>query len=790
MRIRTGPWAAAMLALTGAAGGATFAAPTTNPSAPADRSVERRPVALANFQEEAPPPAPRLPSVQAPTTAPAAVPATPPSPEPAAQPASPSSAVPQTERVFSETPTTEGAAAEAQPATPGSLGRTVIRSSLDQERDQIAPSLGATTYTITPAQIQTIPEGQDAPFQQVLLRAPDVVEDSFGQEHVRGEHANLTYRVNGVILPEPTAFFGQVIDTHLINTVTLVDGSLPAQYGFRTAGIVDIQTKTGENLTNNEISLEGGSFGTFEPSASVGGTAGSWDYFVTGTYRRSDLGIENPTSNRTPIHDTTEQTHAFAYLAYHIDDTSRVSFLLNGSYANFQIPNTPRIPQAFALAGVPVFNSRDLNENQNEQSYYDVVSYQKSVDKLSFQASAYVSYGKIHFTPDPAGDLIFNGVASDVAQDSVAEGLQVDASYEANDQHTIRVGGIGSYTLERSNSNTLVFPTDITGAPTSDIPFSISDNVHNHALGYGIYAQDEWRINPSLTFNYGARFDIFDASFDEENQLSPRANLVWKIDPATTAHVGYARYFVPPPVQFTPQKSVLKFNGTTNASENVLADPPKVERSNYYDIGISHQITRPWVVNVDAFYKDSHNLVDLGQFGQAVIFSPFNYKHGYDYGVEFSTTYTQNPWSAYGNFAWVETGGKDINSQQFQLGNDELAFIQNHFIKLDHESEFTASMGVSYNITRDDLAYADLLYGSGLRSGFVNMDHTPEYYPLNVGYQHIFHTGDPRDVVKLRFDVINVADQVYKLRDGSGIGVGAPQFGQRRTFLVGLSYDF
>ncbi len=68
---------------------------------------------------------------------------------------------------------------------------------------QIAPSLGASTYTQTPAQIQNIPGGANAPFQQVLLRAPGVVEDSFGQEHVRGEHANLTYRINGVLLPQP-----------------------------------------------------------------------------------------------------------------------------------------------------------------------------------------------------------------------------------------------------------------------------------------------------------------------------------------------------------------------------------------------------------------------------------------------------------------------------------------------------------------------------------------------------------------------------------------------------------
>ena len=137
---------------------------------------------------------------------------------------------------------------------------------------QIAPNIGASIYTQTPEQIQNIPGGENAPFQQVLLRAPGVVEDSFGQEHVRGEHANLTYRINGVLLPQPISQFSQELDTRLVDSVSLVTGSLPAQYGFHTAGIVDVQTKSGDTLNHNELSLYGGSFDTFNPSVQVGGT--------------------------------------------------------------------------------------------------------------------------------------------------------------------------------------------------------------------------------------------------------------------------------------------------------------------------------------------------------------------------------------------------------------------------------------------------------------------------------------------------------------------------------------
>lgn len=699
-------------------------------------------------------------------------------------------AQPTTRPTSTTSPTTNVAPAPPKGTEPGQLGKVVVTSELDIARSLIAPSLGAATYTIGPDQIQNIPGGSNAPFQQVLVRAPGVVEDSFGQEHVRGEHANLTYRVNGVLLPQPLNGFGQELDTRLIQNFTLIDGSLPAQFGFHTAGIADITTKSGETLNSNELSLYGGSNDTFQPSLQFGGTQGKFDYFITTSFNHNDIGIENPTSSHRPLHDYTNQEKLFGYFAYRPDDTSRISLLVNASDSDFQIPNTPGLAPAFPLAGHTFTDSKRLNENQNEQEYYTVLSYQKTVDQLSFQLSGFTHYGQIRFQPDPVGDLVFQGVAGKVVNYFVTNGVQFDSSYILNDQHTIRAGLVADYPTERLDANTNVFAVNGAGDPTSDMPLNIRDNSGNHATESGVYAQDEWRLTPKLTFNFGLRYDRFDANFDNEDQISPRANLVYKFDAATTGHAGYSRYFVPPPVQFVSSRSVHKFDGTTNASENQIADPPKVEKSNYYDIGISRQITKPWQVNVDGFYKQAHNLVDLGQFGAPVILAPFNYREGTVYGAEVSTTYTQDGFSAFGNFSWVRTAAHDIDSQQFLIENDELAYIKNHDIHLDHEAEFAVSAGASY-AWKNDRIYADILYATGLRSGFANTDHLKEHYPVNMGYEHIFRTnGSNKDVVKLRFDVINVFDQSYELRDGSGIGVGAAQFGARRAFFVGLSYSF
>ena len=122
----------------------------------------------------------------------------------------------------------------------------VVARALDLARGEIQPSLGATVYQLQRPNIEAQPQGDNAPANQLLLQAPGVAQDSFGQLHVRGDHGNLQFRINGVQLPEGINVFGQALQTRLANSVSLITGALPAQYGFRTAGIIDIQTKTGD----------------------------------------------------------------------------------------------------------------------------------------------------------------------------------------------------------------------------------------------------------------------------------------------------------------------------------------------------------------------------------------------------------------------------------------------------------------------------------------------------------------------------------------------------------------
>jgi hypothetical protein len=690
--------------------------------------------------------------------------------------------------------------AESQPAvSPGQGGQNssstelnpvVVIGQLDQARDQIVPYLGATKYSIGQQQIQTQSQGANAPFNQVILRAPGVAQDSYGQLHVRDEHANLQFRIDDVLIPEGITGFGQEIDTHLVKSVDLITGSLPAQFGFRTSGIIDIHTKDGVALNGGDLSYYGGSHETISPSFQVGGSEGRFNYYALGSYNQNDLGIENPTSGYHAIHDYTEQYKGFAELSYLIDDSSRLTLLLSGTYSDFQIPANPGQTPLFTLAGASPknFDSRFLSENQHEQNEFAILAYQKSFENVSLQVAAFTRYSATLFTPDEEGDLIFTGLAGRIDRSIFSNGVQFDASWAINDCNVLRGGFL--LTVESANveTNNQVFPVDASGSQTSDVPFTIVDNQRKTGAYYGFYLQDEWKIFKPLTVNFGARFDVVD-EYAHANQLSPRVNLVFQATKSTTLHAGYARYFTPPPLELVQSQSIIKFAGTSNQSASPQSSTVQPERAHYFDAGMTEQFTSSFSMGVDGYYKISRNLIDEGQFGSALIFSPFNYAKGNQYGVEVTANYTQGGFNAYANFGFERGTGTQINSGQFLFAPDRLAFIRNHWVFLDHDQRYTLSAGASYAY-KNTTVYADILYGSGLRSGFANTDELPGYYPVNLGFTQAFHLPEKYGRLLFRFDITNLFDQSYALRNGTGIGVFAPQFGPRRGFFGGMSWIF
>jgi outer membrane receptor for ferrienterochelin and colicins len=677
---------------------------------------------------------------------------------------------------------------------------TVIAQRLNEARNGIQTQTGASIYTINEAAIAAQPGGDNQLLNQVIMQAPDVAEDSFGQFHVRGEHNGLQYRLNGIILPEGISVFGQSLDPRLISSLTLVTGALPAEYGLRTAGVIDLKTKSGVIDPGGTASIYGGSHGTVAPSLNYGGSDGRLNYFVSADFLSNDLGIESPDGSSNPIHDHTRQYHGFGYFEYILDEANRASGVLSSSTGTFQIPNRaglmPGLTNAdgtpLSVDGETTYPSEALSENQREVNHFAIVSWQHSQGALDVQTSATARYSSLTFTPDPLGDLLFTGVSQDAYKQNVAYALQSDASYKLNDVHTLRGGVFLQSDHSESLTRAQVIALDASGNQLNDIPIDIIDDGAKTEWIESLYVQDEWKVVPMLTFNYGLRFDKFTA-FTHDHQISPRFNVVWQAPENTTLHLGYSRYMSPPPFELVGSETVSKFANSTNAPGVAQADSPLAEKANYYDVGAQQKLTRQFTVGVDTYYKQSHNLIDEGQFGAPIILTPFNYAYGKQYGAEVTGNFTADGFNAYLNLAYQSAKGKNIDSAQFNFAPDDLEYIASHYIHLDHEQQFTASGGVSY-LENHTTFSADFLEGSGLRADQVLADgtsipngaHLPYYTQVNLGVNHIFHFTES-SILTARLDVINAFDKIYEIRNGTGIGVGAPQFGPRRGLFVGIS---
>jgi len=658
----------------------------------------------------------------------------------------------------------------------------------DAARQTILAPAGATSHQVNRQAIEAMPQGNNATLDKVLLQFPGVTQDSAasGELHVRNEHANIQYRINGIMLPDGVGAFGQILDTGIVGNLALLTGALPAQYGLRTAGVLDIETKADAFNNSGSVSVYGGSHGTITPSFEYGGTVGQTEYFVSGRFLQNNLGIENPTSSNEAIHDRTSQEKGFLYLSTVLDPTSRLTFMSGVSNSTFQIPNSAGQTPNFTAFEVSNFDSTFLNEHQNELNQFNVVAYQKSAEDIDYQISYFNRYSQLHFFPDPIGDLVFNGVSSDVYRQSFVNGIQEDTAWRVGYAHTLRFGF--SVSAERSlvNNISTVLPVDDMGNAI-DAPFSIFDSSSKTGWLIGSYLQDEWRITNQLTLNAGLRFDQM-YQYVDANQLSPRVSLTWKPYDGTTFHAGYARNFTPPQQVIAAPTNLALVQGTTQQPEVQLNSPLLPERSHVFDVGVVQKIypVPGLEVGVDGYYKLARDLLDDGQFGAAYVLNGFNYDRGENIGLELKSTYTNGNFRAWGNVAWAKQIATNVVSNQFLFAQDELNYFATHYIYTDHAQVLTASAGASYlwNGTR---VSASMIYGSGLRSGFANTDHLPSYTQVNAGISHDFSIVAPNKPTTLRFDVVNVFDKIYEIRDGSGIGVFAPQFGPRRGFFVGIS---
>jgi outer membrane receptor protein involved in Fe transport len=462
---------------------------------------------------------------------------------------------------------------------------------LDEARDKdLLPKFGATEYNINAEDLAYLPQGKNTAIDKVLLQAPGVSYDSAISNpdfHVRNEYANVQYRINGIQLPDGVSALGPILETGFIGNLNLLDGALPAQYGLRTAGVVDITTKS-TFYPGGNLDLYSGSLGTISPSIEYGGSEGQTQYFVTGRYLQSEQGLENAMPTTNPIHDRTTQEKFFGYGSTLFGDSNRLTYMAGAFVGHFQIPDvvgqTP-----LGDFGPSTLPSTSLNENETDRFFFGLLALQTHHQNVDTQFSIFTRYATVNFMPDVYDDLAFNDIASSVMRKSMLNGLQFDAAKRLSDAHTLRSGfGLSVEQTQVSNLST-VLPLDANGNP---LPTPVTLNDYTSKLGWNLggYVQDEWKMRPDLTLNTGLRYDQM-KQFVSANQFSPRIALVYKPSADTSLHGGVSRYFTPPMQAQASPNNLSLFQNTTQQQTIPQDDPVRPERATYFDVGADQTLS-------------------------------------------------------------------------------------------------------------------------------------------------------------------------------------------------------
>ncbi len=611
-----------------------------------------------------------------------------------------------------------------------------------------------------------------------------------GEVHIRGQHAEYTYYVDGV--PVPSGISGslnELFDPQVVNQIDFQTGGWDAEYGNKNAAVVNITTRIPSGGFHIDVDAFGGSFRTGSPaktqssngqSLTLSANSGKWGFFASGSRQGTDMRRE-PVVFDT-VHNAVENFHndgtdlfGFAKLQYTASDRDVVNLEVNRSRTRFAVPFD-------SVEGIIDDHQQDVNGFVNLGWRHQLGTENLELGQASeIFIGTFFRDGSLTYTPGLSDSATF-AFPSDTNSYIIAEdrnfrtvGTKVDYTVRAHHGLEFKTGVLASFTSGHEDFSSQT--TTGSPGPTSTSNLNGSD--------VGVYAQTAIAPSDRWELRAGARFDNHNAPFaGNQHQVSPRVKLSFLPDPANTFWVYYARLFLP--------TNVEDLRAITSTSQGgVVAAPTLPERDNFFELGFVHRFPFGMVSKISAYRKKSTPGIDDATVAGTAIVTSVNIAQVSITGLEgVLEIRPPGPISGYVNLAINHAYGNHPITGGFFPADSSPGYFD-----LDHDQRLSGVASAVYS-SRGFYLSATGIYGSGLINAndpdstygrglfdFNKHIHVDPNFIVNASAGYSFAVGSA--IVRPQLYVDNVFNKKYLLKGAffSGASVGRPRSLQVRVSI-------
>jgi hypothetical protein len=599
-----------------------------------------------------------------------------------------------------------------------------------------------------------------------------------GEVHIRGQHAEYTYYVDGV--PVPAGISGslnELFDPQVVNQIDFQTGGWDAEYGNKNAAVVNVTTRIPSGGFHLDASGYGGSFSANGQSLNVSTNAGKVGLFFSGSRQATDMrrepvafdSLHGAVSN---FHNDGSDLFGFAKVQFVPTDHDVVNLDVNRTRTRFAVPFD-------SVEGIIDDHQQDVNGFVNlgwRHRFAEGAS--ESGRSAELFAGAFFRDGSLAYTPGLTDDPTFV-FAPDTTRYILSEdrnfhtvGLKLDYTLQPHHGLEFKTGLLGS--LTRGHEDFASVTSNGTAGPASNSDLKGSD--------VGLYAQAAIAPSDKWELRTGVRFDNHNAPFaGNQHQVSPRVKLSFFPDPGNTFWVYYGRLFLPTNVE--DLRAI-----TSDAQGGGVAAPTLPERDDFYEVGYVHRFPLGVVTKLSAYHKRSTPGIDDNTVPGSAIVTSVNIEQVRITGIEGVVEIRpRGPVSGYVNVALNHAYGYGaITGGFFPVVPPSGTF------DLDHDQRLSGVANVVYSAHGFYLS-ATGIYGSGLTNGadpdstygtglldFNKSIKVPSSFILNASAGYAFAVGGA--VLRPQLYVENVFDKQYLLKGAffSGASFGRPRSVQLR----------